>query len=183
MPSFKVLTFIHSWLPNDNEEGNHLYLLLVHERATQGQKDRGRERENRREMAPVAWLSTKLRGGPGGGLRQLFLQKCHSWERGSDPERPGDFFLLSPHFLPLPSRPHCRRLCGATILRRHHLQNCYLTDQLCMLHSSRLWFLKTSYHSSPPPPPFCSAPFKGPRALFSKPVRNLWAQVKCNAEL
>lgn len=91
VPSFKVLTFIHSWLLNDNEEGNHLYLLLVHGRATQRQKDRGRERENRREMAPVAWLSTKLRGGPGGGLRQLLLQKCHSWEQGSDPERLWDF--------------------------------------------------------------------------------------------
>lgn len=53
VPSFKVLTFIHGWLPNDNEEKNHLY-------RSRCMGETQREREGAEEScAPVAWLSSK----------------------------------------------------------------------------------------------------------------------------
>lgn len=67
VPSFKVLTFIHGWLPNDNEEKNHLYRCLCRRKT---QRERGRLEEKAHLLHD--WVPNHR--GSGGAWSQRFLK-------------------------------------------------------------------------------------------------------------
>lgn len=144
---------LHTQLTAEWQWGGKSPVPFVSARESDTEVERRREGKSESKRNGTCCMTEyQTTGGLRRWLKTAILAKMPQLRTGIRPRETQRFFLLSPH------------------LQKIKLTK---TDQLCLLHSSRLWFLKISYHPRlffSPPSLFARLLFKGPRALFSKPV-------------